>query len=113
MNNDLQELSKWFNQNNLVENMKKGKTEFLLYGTAKRISQQTRGSDVDLNIDGIKVCESGSYQYLGVIMDSNLVFTDEYLQKLYKKGSTRVKLLSAVRLNIPPHLAETIYETMI
>ena len=45
-------------------------------------------------------------------MDSNLLFT-EYLQKLYKKGSTRVKLLSAVRLNISPHVAETICKTMI
>ena len=45
-------------------------------------------------------------------MDSNLLFT-EYLQKPYKKGSTRVKLLSTVRLNIPPHVTGTIYKTMI
>ena len=52
----------------------------------------------------MKVSESGSYEYLGVTkMDSNLSLT-EYLQKLYKKGSTRVKLLSTVRLNIPPHV---------
>ena len=45
-------------------------------------------------------------------MDSNLSFT-KYLQKLYKKGSTMVKLLSTVRSNISPYVAETIYKTMV
>ena len=43
LNDDLQELGKWFKENNLVINMKKGKTEFVLYGTAKRISMQLSG----------------------------------------------------------------------
>ncbi|CAB4043752.1 Hypothetical predicted protein [Paramuricea clavata] len=44
LNDDLQELGKWFKKNSLVINMKKGKTEFVLYGTAKRIAiQQSSG----------------------------------------------------------------------
>ena len=45
-------------------------------------------------------------------MDSNLSFT-KYLQKLYKKGSAKVKLLSTIRSNISPYVAETIYKTMV
>ena len=45
-------------------------------------------------------------------LDDKLTFT-EYLQKLYKKGSTRLELLSTVCESISPYVAETIYCTMI
>ena len=110
--NELEKLAIWFKQNNLIVNMKIGKSEFVLYGTAKRISQQTPDHQTDLRINGETINESKSYEYLGVtIMDSNLSFT-KYLHKLYKKGTTRVKLLSTVRSNISPYVAETIYKTI-
>ncbi|CAB3977617.1 Hypothetical predicted protein [Paramuricea clavata] len=113
LNDDLQELDKWFKKNNLVINMKKGKTEFVLYGTAKRIViQQSSGEQINVTICGENVNQSASYDYLGVTLDSKLTFT-EYLQKLYKKGSMRLKLLSTVCESISPYVAETIYHAMI
>lgn len=112
LNDDLQELGKWFKENNLVINMKKGKTEFVLYGTAKRISMQQLSGEQSVTICGENVNQSTSYDYLGVTLDDKLTFT-EYLQKLYKKGSTRLKLLSTVRESISPYVAETIYCAMI
>ena len=93
--------------------MKKGKTEFVFYGTAKRISeQQLSGERISVTICGENVNQSTSYDYLGVTLDDKLTLT-EYLQKLYKKGSTRLKLLSTVRESISPYVAETIYCAMI
>ena len=72
LNDDLQELGKWFKENNLVINMKKGKTEFVLYRTAKRIAiQQPSGEQINVTICGENVNQSASYDYLGVTLDSN------------------------------------------
>ena len=113
LNDGIQELGKWFKKNDLVINMKRGKTEFVLYGTAKRISQQQlSGEQSSVTICGENVNQSTSYDYLGVTLDDKLTLT-EYLQKLYKKGSTRLKLLSTVSESISPYVAETIYCAMI
>ena len=61
VNDDLQELGKWFKKNNLVINMKKGKTEFVLYGPAKRIAiQQSSGEQINVSICGENVNQSAS-----------------------------------------------------
>ena len=60
--NELEKLAIWFKQNNLIVNMKIGKTEFVLYGTAKRISQQTPDHQTDLRINGETINESIVYQ---------------------------------------------------
>ena len=61
--------------------MKKGKTEFVLCRTAKRIAiQQSSGEQINVNICGENVNQSASYDYLGMTLDSKLTFT-EYLQK--------------------------------
>ena len=61
LNDDLQELGKWFKENNLVINMKKRKTEFVLYGTAKRISMQQLSGEQSVSICGENVNQSTSY----------------------------------------------------
>ena len=76
LNGDLQELGKWFKENNLVINMKKGKTEFVLYGTAKRISMQQLSGEQSVTICGENVNQSTSYDYLGVTLDDKLTFTE-------------------------------------
>ncbi len=38
---DMDLISNWLQENKLIINMKEGKTETLLFGTAKRISMQT------------------------------------------------------------------------
>ena len=74
LNDDLQELGKWFKKNNLVINIKKGKTKFVLYETAKRIAiQQSSGEQINVNICGENVNQSASYDYLGVTLDSKLI----------------------------------------
>ncbi|CAB4019252.1 Hypothetical predicted protein [Paramuricea clavata] len=88
LNDDLQELGKWFKKNNLVINMKKGKTEFVLYGTAKRIAiQQPSGEQINVTICGENVNQSASYDYLGVTLDSDERQSCHKLQNLQERAN--------------------------
>ena len=109
LNNDLEQIANWFIQNNLVVNLKKKKTEYVLYGTHQRTSQS---KPMEVKINQTKITESDVYEYLGVKMDKNLTFTD-HLEMTAKKATSRVKLLSCIRHNISAYTAETIYKVTI
>ena len=84
LNDDLQELGKWFKKNNLVINMKKVKIEFVLY--AKRIAiQQSSGEQINVTICGENVNQSASYDYLSVTLDSKLIF-NEYCRTFIRRA---------------------------
>ena len=53
-----------------------------------------------------------SYKYLGVILDNRLTL-QEHVNNVCKKCSTRIKLLSRLRQNMGPNVANTIYNSMI
>ena len=109
LNSDLEQIANWFDQNNLVINLKKSKTECVLYGT----HQRTSGSKpMEVKINHSKITESDVYEYLGVKMDKNLTFSD-HLEKTIKKATSRVKVLSRIRHYISPYTAETIYKVTI
>ena len=52
------------------------------------------------------------YKYLGVYLDNHLNL-HHHFEKVYKKASSRIKLLSRIREQIGPHVAESIYKAMI
>ena len=109
LNADLQCISNWFSDNNLIVNLKKSKTECVLFGTHKKT---VRSENFVIKMNGTQITESHSYEYLGVIMDKNLNYL-EHLNKIQKKAASRVRLLSRIRHNIGPYTAETIYKMMI
>ena len=63
-------ISNWLKENELIINMKEGKTEALLFGTAKRISMQTEPSKVYQGSNAIR--NTDEYKYLGMHMNSSL-----------------------------------------
>ena len=99
----------WLAKNNLVANLKRTKTECVLFGTRQRTS---KSAPLEIKMNGQSITESKNYEYLGVTLDKNLNF-NEHLEKTFKKISSRIKLLSRVRQNISPYTAETIYKVMI
>ena len=109
LNSDLELVGNWFSANNLVVNLKKSKTECVLFGTHRKTS---RSSKLDLKINGTQITKSKGYEYLGVYMDKNLSYC-EYLNKTLKKASSRVRMLSRIRQNIGPFTAEKIYKIMV
>ena len=108
LNLEIDNIAKWFSDNCLVINLKSGKTEFVLYGTPQKI----RNSSCEIKINGVKVNRVKLYEYLGVVLDSNLNLNVQ-INKIYKKASNRLALLSRIRHNISPFVAESICNAII
>ena len=72
LNEDINNLSKWLSQNELIMNIKKGKTESTLFGTGKRLSKLGTPS-LNINVNGNHINFTDSYKYLGVYLDSTLL----------------------------------------
>ena len=81
------EFSAWFNDNELILNLKKGKTEALLFGTAQRIRKCTEPLSI-LHEDGL-INITCTYKYLGAQLDSSLTFSSDFDDKC-KKASGRL-----------------------
>ena len=110
LNNEVNRVAKWMSDNHLTLNLKKGKTDFILYGTAKRLGKQTYNINVCIN--GTKVNKATKYKYLGVLLDQHLNL-NEQLAATYKKVSSRLKLLKRVRPNLTSAIAEKVYHHII
>ena len=100
LNEEVNRIASWMSSNHLTLNLKKGKTEFILYGTSKKLNKETH----NINISGEKVNETTQYKYLGIILDQHLNL-HEYLATVYKKASSRLKLLKRVRSNLTSEIA--------
>ena len=109
INHEANLIASWFRKNNLFLNLSKGKTEFVLYGSKQKIA---RNSNCNITIDHTKINNVTSYEYLGVILDRYLCLNHQ-IDKIYKKTSSRLKLLYRIRPNITPTVAESIYASMI
>ena len=92
LNHDLATLGNFFNDNSLVVNFKQSKTEFLLFGSNKRLS---RNNTVNIIMNGEKICETESYKYLGVTLKKNLNL-QSHVHNIHKKVASRIKLLGRI-----------------
>ena len=109
LNYDLVSICNWFRENNLIVNIKKTKTECVLFGTHQK---KSKAKPMEIKMHGVDVVESSTYEYLGVTMDKNLTLAD-HMNKVIRKTTSRTNLLGRIRHNIIPHTAETIYKVMI
>ena len=53
----------WFNNNNLILNLKPSKTELVIYGTARNLATQP---ECNVELKGSKIIHETQYEYLGV-----------------------------------------------
>ena len=81
LNNELQKVADWLDQNNLFVNLKKGKTEFVLYGSYQKLSKQP---SVEIKIHNQTIHETRSYKYLGIDLDNHLNL-HRHFDNVYKK----------------------------
>ena len=108
-NSELQKVADWLDENDLFINLKKGKIEFVLYGSHQKLSRQP---NVEIKIYNQTIHETKSYKYLGADLDNHLNL-HQHFENVYKKASARVKLLSRIRDKVSPCVAESIYKSMI
>jgi hypothetical protein len=109
LNLDILHINHWFNENNLITNLKKGKTEFMLFGTAQKLKKANK---IEILLNNNIINETTNYEYLGVLFDKSLNYT-AHLDRVYKKAASRIRLLSRIRCDLNPHVAEMIFKMMI
>ena len=78
--------------NKLVVNLNRGKAECLLFGTNQKTA---KAETFEIDLNGCSIPNVEKYEYLGIVMDENLNLT-EHFEKVIKKASSRIKLLSRI-----------------
>ena len=91
-------------------NLNKGKTEALLFGTAKKVGNGS--SDFRPSVNDKEITKTASYKYLGISIDSTLNL-NTFFEKCYKKASSRLSLLAKLRGDLDMKAAKAIYHRMI
>ena len=102
LSSDFKAIADWMTENELIVNMKKGKTECMLFGTKQKIKEKR----LDVTYRDQTINNTTVYKYLGVKLDQTLLLND-HLNSTYKKASGRLYLLGRVRnkLNVKASLA--------
>ena len=78
---DLKSIDQYLRDNELVINLKKGKTEVMLFGTRKK------RDDKHLNVSyrDKHINETTYYKYLGILLDQSLFLSGNFAE-VYKKS---------------------------
>ena len=88
LSEDLDAVAQWLQRNQLVINLKKNKTESMVFGTARCIAKEGNSSlCVQIGSDVIR--STTSYVYPGVKLDPMLNFS-QHLHKTFKKTSSKL-----------------------
>ena len=86
----------WFQKNDLIVNLKPGKMETVLFGTAQKLLTQP---SAEVSINGETINSVNQYKYLGVTFDQQMSFSEQ-LSIVSKKLSQRINMLKRVRRSI-------------
>lgn len=110
LNNELMDIANYLDDSELIINLKKGKTESMLLGTAKRLAKIEK--DLKVSFRDTVINGTNSYVYLGNVINPSLNLNKSF-QTRYKKASARVRLLCKVRPYLTKDAAEKVFLTMI
>ena len=110
LTNEMTKLEKRMDENELILNVKKGKTEVLVFGTAQRLKRQS--DEICVRYKETRINVTTSYRYLGVEIDSVLNLNTNF-ELCYKRASGRLCLLSKLRCFLDSQTACEIYRSMI
>ena len=110
LNEDMSCIANWLEENELIINLKKCKTESLLFGTAKRRAKDC--GPFKILYRGAQVLETTTYRYLGMEIDCPLNLNSHF-DKCFKRASGRLRLLARLRHCLNLRSAVAIYQSMI
>ena len=91
-------------------NLKPGKTESMLLGTARKLSTGRRC--MNLFYRGTPVCVAESYKCLGTIIDPSLTLSTHF-DKQYKRASTKLRLLEKLRSFLTKEGTKAVFHSVI
>ena len=110
LDSEMKAVGSYCSDNELFLNLKKGKTESMLFGTARRLSKNGRKLKIYYNETIISCVKD--YEYLGNVLHSSLNLNTNFNQA-YKRASSRMRLLQNVKSYLNTHAATKIYTLMI
>ncbi len=103
---ELEEVEKYLDENELLINLKKGKTEVMLFGTAKCLS--LKGRQLSVKYRGTEINTTKKYIYLGYTLDNTLKLSGCF-DTAYRKCCNRLHLLSTLRHHVTADAATKIF----
>ena len=107
---DMKSIAEWCVQNELILNTNAGKTESMLFGTAKNLAQNTQTLNVTYRDQLIR--STTTYMYLGVEINHSLNMNTNF-DSTYKKACGRLRLLRKIRPFLNVKAAKAIYQGMV
>jgi len=108
LSTDFNIIADWMAENELLINMKRGKTESMLFGTRQKIKNKS----LEITYKDQEINHTTSYKYLGVKLDQTVLLND-HLNSTYKKAAGRLYLLNRLRNQLNIKAALTIYTSLI
>ena len=106
---EMTNIAKWLDNSRLIINLKEGKTESMLFGTANRLNSQ---SNLKVSMKEHLINFVSGYKYLGVTLDPTLYIND-HLQKTLKNAAVRIRLLKRMRYSQSKFAAESVYKAIV
>ena len=83
LNSELENIFRYFIRNDLIVNLREGKTEALLFGTRRKLNMLH--GKLALKFGPFEINSANSYKYLGSVIDKS-----ENFNRSYKKASLRL-----------------------
>lgn len=108
LSNDFQRVADWLEANELITNMKPGKTECMIFGTPQR----TKNKELVITYRQNIISNTSTYKYLGVNLDKSLSMS-EHTNTTYKKALGRLYLLQRLRSQLTVKAATVIYQSLL
>ena len=107
INEDLNSLSKWLNNNLLTLNYEK--TKFMIFASKK---QSTLVSNVDITIQNKKVLQETSFKYLGVTLSSDLTW-NEHIENMTTRINQRLGVLRRIKEYLDLNTRRVLYTSLV
>ena len=109
LSSNMKSIAEWSTENELIPNAKPGKTEIMLFGTAKNLSQQLQSLNVMCRN---QLINPKTYKYLGVDINYSLNMNSNF-DCIYKKACERLRLLQKIRPFLNITAAKAIYQGIV
>ena len=110
LNSDLENIFRYFIKNDLIVNLRKGKTEALLFSTRRRLNMLH--GKLALKFGQFEINSTDNYKYPGSVIDESLTLSENF-NCSYKKAASRLCLLTALKPNLDDKTSTLIYTTIV
>ena len=108
LSDDFKRVAHWLEFNELIMNMKAGKTECMIFDTSHR----TKNKELNITFRQNTISNRSKYKYLGVTLDQSLTMS-EHTITTYKKAVGRLYLLQRLRSQLTVKAETVIFQSML